>query len=142
MRRKIYTRIDVDTQTGEVMKTSSEYVENNISRFFMGRTTEGIEWLLRFNNITEMQLLIIMLELEVPNNRNIVQFTKLQVEESSAILGVSEPMIKKCLGNLVKNDFVVRITQGNFLVNPYTFYKGGTSELRRRYEEYCKYRVK
>ena len=143
MSRKIFERQIVDVETGEIVRTTSEYVRKNTETFFMGRTTEGIEWLLNFKNLTEVQLLILMLELENKNNKNIITFTKLQLEETSKILNVAEITIKKCIQSLINNDFLVRVTRSNYIANPLTFYKGGTVELKSKLVAYnsCKIRI-
>lgn len=141
-RRKIFEKQVVDVQTGELLSTTSEYVSENTERFFMGRTTEGIEWLLNFNNLTEVQLFLMMIELENPKNKYIIPFSKLQVEESSQILKMSEAMVRKCLTNLVKNNFLARVCSGNYIANPLTFYQGGTKTLKEKVKNFAKYSVK
>ena len=136
--RKIFEKQIIDFETGEIKSEASEYVRYNAERFFMGRTTEGLEWLLSFNNLTELVLFVMMLELEQPKNRHIICFTKLQVKESAQILGVSEAMIRKCLAGLVKNDFLRRVTAGNYVANPTTFYKGQSKEVIVKYKEYLR----
>ena len=134
--RKIFERQIVDQETGEMIKIASEYVSKNNETFFMGRTTEGIEWLLKFNNLTEVQLLILMIELENIKNNYIISFHKMQVQESAKILSVSEITIRKSIANLVTNDFLVRVERGEFLANPLTFYKGGSIQLKSKLKEY------
>ena len=59
-----------------------------------------------------------MVELEVPKNQYIIGFTKLQIDESAKILKVSTKTIERTLTSLVKNNFLVRVARGNYLVNP------------------------
>ncbi len=141
-KRKIFEKQTVDVQTGELISTTAEYVSDNRERFFMGRTTEGIEWMFKFKNLTELQLLIMMMELESQKNRNIITFTNMQVKEAAEIIGVSEAMITKCITNLIKADFLTRVSKSNYLANPLTFYKGGTKELPIKYKTYLSYTVK
>jgi predicted transcriptional regulator len=98
--------------------------------------------LLKFKNLTEIQLLILMLELENYNNKNIISFTKLQTEEAAKILNVAEITIKKCLQSLIANDFLVRVSRSNYLANPLTFYKGGTNELKNKLTSYNSVKIK
>lgn len=136
MKRKIFEKQEVDLQTGEIIKTTSHYSYGNAETFFMGRTTEGLEWLFDFNNLTEIQLLILMIELENPKNNNIITFTGLQVSETAKILGVSEILIKKSIANLIKANFLKRVARANYIANPLCFYKGNSSSLIKRLEFY------
>ena len=140
--RKIFERQTVDVNTGEIVKVTSEYVRRNEETFFMGRTTEGLEWLLKFKNLTEIQLLILMLELENYKNKNVITFTKLQLQEASNILGVAEITIKKCIQSLIANDFLIRVSRSNYLANPLTFYKGGTAELQNKLRVYLDSKIR
>ncbi len=56
MARKVFEKQTVDTATGEVVSIISEFSSKNIEKFFLGRTTEGIEWVRNFNNVTEVYL--------------------------------------------------------------------------------------
>jgi len=78
-------------------------------------------------------------ELENLRNRNIVSFTKMQVEESAAILKVSVPMIKKCLTSLLRKDFLRRVSRSNYAVNPLTFYRGKSKDVLEKYKMYTMY---
>lgn len=136
MKRKIFEKQEVDLQTGEIIKTTSHYSYGNVETFFMGRTTEGLEWLFDFNNLTEIQLLLIMLELENPKNNHIITFTGLQVTETAKILKVSEILIRKSIAGLVKTNFLKRVARANYLANPLCFYKGSSTSLVKRVELY------
>ena len=134
--RKICEIQTIDKDTGEIISTQNRYATYYSETFFMGRTTVGIEWLFSFNNITEMQLLVLMLELEHPKNNYVISFTGLQVTESAKILNVSEIHIRKSLSELCRNDFLKRLCRGNYLANPLCFYKGSSLNLKERVKIY------
>lgn len=134
--RKIFESQLADIATGDVISTTTNYITTHNETFFMGRTTVGLEWLFLFNNIVEMQLLILMLELEHPKNNYVIGFTGMQVKEAAQIMKVSEIHIRKCLSELCKNNFLKRLCRGNYLANPLCFYKGGSLTLKKRIEIY------
>lgn len=142
MKRKIFERQTIDFETGELKISTSEYVSKNVETFFMGRTTQGLEWLLKFNSLTELQVFILLIELENIKNNYVITFTKLQLEETAKILSVAEITIKKVLQQLIKNDFLIRISKSNYLANPLTFYKGGTKELNEKHSNYQKNKIR
>ena len=140
MKRKVFESQTIDYETGEVKSVIIRTVSSDNENFFMGRTTEGLEWLLDFNNLTEMQLLVLMIELENPKNNYIINFTGLQVKETAQMLKVSEIQIKKCLTGLIKNGFLKRVARANYMANPLCFYKGGTNNIMKKYEIFSKIR--
>ncbi len=141
-RRKIFEKQTVDFNTGQIASVDCEYVSDNMERFFMGRTTEGLEWLDGFNNITEVKLFLIMVEMSTPKSNYGIVFTSMQTKGCAEILKVSEGMIVKCITNLVKNDFLIRLSRSNYMANPLTFYQGGTKDLLKRNKIYQSLKVK
>jgi hypothetical protein len=135
-KRKIFESQLVDYETGEIKSVFTRSVIKDEETFVMGRTTEGLDWIKEFNNLVELQLLLIMLELENPKNDYIVSFSGLQVKNAAELLEVSEIYIRKSLTSLLNKNFIRRIYRGNYLVNPLTFYKGGTKVLKHKTKIY------
>lgn len=126
MARKVFEKQTIDLATGEVVSIVSEYSSKNHEKFFLGRTTEGIEWIRNFNNVTEIYLFLAMLSLENTSNNYVITLSAMQINEYSVLFKCSEVYIRKCLQNLIKNDFLVRVAKCNYLANPDTFYMGGS----------------
>lgn len=138
-KRKVFESQTIDLETGEIKSVTTKFVSTNNENFFMSRTTEGLQWITLFNNLTEIQLMMIMIELENPKNNYIVAFTGLQVKESALFLKVSEISIRKCLTKLCESNFLKKICNANYLINPATFYKGGSYSIKQRIQNYNDY---
>lgn len=135
-RRKVFEKQIIDYETGEVSSVISEYTSKNIEKFFLGRTTDGIEWVRKFNNTMELYLFLALLGLESVNNGYVITLTSFQIDEYSKLFKCSVSYVRKCLGKLVENDFLIKVGRCNYLANPDTFYVGGSkvrAEKRLKY---------
>lgn len=133
-KRIIHEQQTVDLDTGEVKTVSTTSLRGNDESFVMGRTTSGYEWLVDLTAL-ELKLLMIMVD-NKGRKDNTIALAGGKVKDIGVALGFSVKTIKNSLRSLRLKGLVKEISRGVYLVDPCTFYSGGTSNWKNMYQEY------
>lgn len=127
-KRKVFEQQTIDLTTGEVIRDVKQFVTGNDETFFMGRTTEGLEWTKNIKTATDIQVLFVMLQFQNQKTNTII-FSPLQIEETAAFYGVTTKTIRNAINSLIANDFLVKIKSSNYIANPLCFYIGRSVDI-------------
>ena len=136
-KRVILEQQVVDIETGEIKKVTSTSVRGNEETFVMGRATEGFEWIKDLTAV-EIKLMMIMTSLKHRED-NLISLTTGKLENISYTLDMKLKSVKAALTSLRKKDLAKQVAKGEYLVNPTTFYTGGTKNWSDMYAEYLAY---
>ena len=136
--RKIYESQVINEVTGEIISTRTVTSRTDAERFLFARTTQGLEWITEFCNLRDLQVLMYLVEFQEPKSR-VIMFTKLQIDECAMFLNCTEKTIRNSISSLIRSGFLKRICSHNYISNPYTFYKGGTSGLQQSIDLWNQY---
>ena len=137
-KRIIHEQQTVDLTTGEVTKVTTSAIRGNDECFVMGRTTAGYEWLQDLTAL-ELKLLIIMVD-NKSRKDNTIPLTDGKIGDIAVALNFSIKTVKNSLRDLRINGLIKEISSGVYLVDPLTFYTGGTNNWKKMYDEYLSVR--
>lgn len=135
-KRKIFEQQTVDVATGEVVSVTTSTVSGNTESFVMGRTTSGYEWLTDLTAL-ELKLLIVLVD-NKGRKDNTVTLSEGKILDICATFDFSTKTVKNALRSMRQKDLVKQVSKGVYLVNPLTFYSGGTNNWKAMQEEYRK----
>jgi hypothetical protein len=132
---KVLEKQVVDFETGEISSITQTYlVKQNNETFVMGRTTDGDEWIFGLNAL-EIQLLFVLCTHKV-HKSNLISITKGFIKELSVKANKAEMTIELCLVELRKKNLIKQVRKGDYLINPITFYTGGSKVWFTIFDEY------
>ena len=133
-KRVTYEQHLVDFETGEVKTSISKTLRGNDESFVMGRTTAGYEWLV---NLTALELKLLMIMVDNKSRKdNTIPLTDGKIEDIAFTLEFSTKTVKNALRSLRIKKLIKEISKGVYLVDPLTFFTGGTNNWKSMYEEY------
>ena len=132
-KKKVFQSTVVDVSTGEVLEERSVFVDAALEQFGMFRTTEGIEWLLELGEV-ELKLLV-MLHLWSDDDGS-VSLSPIRREFVVRKLRTSGRTLRRSLVGLSEKGALLRLSKDDFVVNPSTFFKGGSKELKNKIKNY------
>ena len=115
---------------GLVHKVAAQHAHG---QFGMFRTTEGIEWLLELGEV-ELKLLV-MLHLWSDDDGS-VSLSPIRREFVVRKLRTSGRTLRRSLVGLSEKGALLRLSKDDFVVNPSTFFKGGSKELKNKIKNY------
>lgn len=135
MKKKIiHEQQTVDLETGEIKTVTTSSLRGNDQTFVMGRTTAGYEWL---KNLTALELKLLMIMVDNKSRKdNTIPLTDGKIGDISVSLDFSIKTVKNSLRALRQKRLIKEISKGVYLVDPLTFYTGGTNNWKRMYDEY------
>ena len=126
---KVFERIVIDKETGEVLENSVKYKEKyKKERYTMLRLTEGISWMLKFTG-NEMTLLVLLLEYERPDT-NAIAITPEIRQSIVTFFGKSDRYVRSLFAALDKKDAIRKCSDTMIVINPIYFYKGSSYNLQ------------
>ena len=132
-KKKVFQSTVVDASTGEVLEERSVFVDAVLEQFGMFRTTDGIEWLLELG---EMELkLLVMLHLWSDEDGS-VSLSPVRRKSIMRKMRIHRNTISSALSGLCGKDALLRLGVNDFVVNPSTFFKGGSKELKNKIKNY------
>lgn len=135
MKRKIiHEQQTVDFETGEIKTITSTSLRGNEEVFVMGRTTAGYEWLKDLTAL-ELKLLLVMVD-NKGRKDNTIPLADGKIQDIAYSLGFSMKTVKNALRDLRIKKLIKEISKGVYLVNPLTFYSGGSSNWKNMYQEF------
>jgi hypothetical protein len=138
MKRTVFESQTVDLSTGEIVKTSKVTSDTNVETFGMHRTTEGIAWVYQFKG-NELQCLLTFSHLE-DLKTGVVNLSPLRRKEVAKGLKVSVGSLSRIIKQLEDKDALIRITDGDLILNPQFFYKGSSSKWGDKHKSYLNYK--
>ena len=120
--------------TGELLKDHSIYVTKTGEVFGMYRKTDGLDWLINLTG-NELKLLIILADVSDSADGS-VSLSKVRREKMCNLLGIKGRSLSLLLQELNEKDAIFRINNNDLLVNPATFFRCATNELKQRIQIY------
>ncbi len=133
-KRIIHEQQTVNFETGEVKTVTTSSLRGNEETFVMGRTTAGYEWLKDLIAL-ELKLLMIMVDNKGRKDNTIV-LPDGKIGDIAISLGFSTKTVKNALRTLRLKGLIKEISRGVYLVDPLTFYSGGTNNWKNMHQEY------
>ena len=134
--RVIYTEHVVYVSTGELISSKSVYVSKNDEKFWMFRVTDNPSWIFDLSG-SEFKLLIYLQHYS--NENNYVLLDKQRRVSICDYLGIGGVMLSRLLGSLVRGNYMCRISQNSFMVNPYYLYRCPVRDLRSKMDLYLSF---
>ena len=98
------------------------------------RTTEGLKWISMFKG-QELQMLMLLTHFENINT-HIVSLSPLIREEIRSILKIKPSAFSNIIKELSNKKCLIKLSHSDLLLNPIYFYKGSSSNLKNRIEEF------
>ncbi len=144
MKRKIYEKQIVDTETGEVITSMSVSVSKFNETFLMARNTDALNWLYELTG-NEIKTLVFFTDLEdLQKGENltgetllsICKFTPIERKRLASVLNCSDRFLRRIIASLEKLGWLIKLSNSDYLINPCGFYKGSSKELGKRIVEY------
>lgn len=132
--KKVFQQTTVDGLTGELLKDHSIYVTKTGEVFGMYRKTDGLDWLINLTG-NELKLLIILADISDSADGS-VSLSKVRREKMCNLLGIKGRSLSLLLQELNEKDAIFRINSNDLLVNPATFFRCATNELKQRIQIY------
>ena len=132
--KKVFQQTTVDGLTGELLKDHSIYVTKTGEVFGMYRKTDGLDWLINLTG-NELKLLIILADVSDSADGS-VSLSKVRREKMCNLLGIKGRSLSLLLQELNEKDAIFRINNNDLLVNPATFFRCATNELKQRIQIY------
>ena len=132
--KKVFQQTTVDGLTGELLKDHSIYVTKTVEVFGMYRKTDGLDWLINLTG-NELKLLIILADVSDSADGS-VSLSKVRREKMCNLLGIKGRSLSLLLQKLNAKDAIFRINNNDLLVNPATFFRCATNELKQRIQIY------
>lgn len=133
-KRVIYEQQTVDIETGEVKTVTTSALRGNGETFVMGRTTAGYEWLKDLTAL-ELKLLLVMVD-NKGRKDNTIPLADGKIQDIALGLEFSVKTVKNALRELRIKKLIKEISRGVYLVNPLTFYSGGSNNWKNMYQEF------
>jgi DNA primase len=131
----IHEQQTVDLQTGEIKTVTTTSIRGNDESFVMGRTTAGYEWL---KDLTALELKLLMIMVDNKSRKdNTIPLTDGKIGDIALSLDFSTKTVKNSLRSLRQKKLIKEISRGSYLVDPLTFYTGGTKNWKSMYDEFC-----
>jgi hypothetical protein len=136
-RRNIFHSQTVDLVTGEVVELRRDWISKNGEMFGMYRTTQGLEWIIPFNE-KELKLMMLMQEYSDTGTSYVALSSKRRRDISSFLGFNSARSLTTVIGGLIAKDGIARVGLSNsdFMVNPLCFFKGSSRDIKKRIEKY------
>lgn len=132
--KKVFQQTTVDGLTGELLKVHSIYVTKTGEVFGMYRKTDGLDWLINLTG-NELKLLIILADISDSADGS-VSLSKVRREKICNLLGIKGRSLSLLLQELNEKDAIFRINSNDLRVNPATFFRCATNELKQRIQIY------
>lgn len=135
----VYQREEIDHLTGQVTKQTFEYKINKNNLRFGMFNMESLEWLKKFESLTQMKILFMLLEYE-SHKTGLVIINSSVKKELGDFLGLNLRAITAAISSLVENDCLVRVKRGEYMINPNIIYQGGTAKWNEKFDKYNEYK--
>lgn len=133
-KKRTFQSLVVDEVTGEILKSVTHYLNSSHEMFGMYRKTDGMDWIFSLSG-NELKLLIMMSDISRFEDGS-VSLSKQIRGSICAILKIGKRQLAVLLDGLNKKDAIFRVNNNDFIINPATFFKCGTSELKKRIIDY------
>ena len=133
-KRIIYEQQTVDVTTGELLTVTKSSIKGNDESFVMGRTTAGYEWLIDLTAL-ELKLLMIMVD-NKGRKDNTIALTGGKIQDIGIALNFSCKTIKNALRTMRQKRLIKEVSRGVYLVDPSTFFSGGTNNWKKMNAEF------
>lgn len=137
--KKVFSSVVVDGKTGEILESRSVFVNSALEQFGMFRTTDGIEWLIE---LSEIEIKILALFHVWSEDSGAIQFTPVKRDFVLRKLNISAPTLSRGISGLIKKGTVLRMGRFDFIINPATFFKGSSKELKVKINNYIELKRK
>lgn len=142
MKRKIYEKQIVDTDTGELISLSTVSVSKFYETFLMARTTDALNWIYELTG-NEIKTIIFFSDLEeIPKAevKEVVlypcKYTLLERKRLAEILKCTDRYLRRVIQGLIDKGWLIKLTESDYLLNPNGFYKGSSKEIVGRIRKY------
>lgn len=136
-KRIIHEQQTIDITTGELLTVTKSSIRGNDETFIMGRTTYGYEWL---KDLTALELKLLMIMVDNKGRKdNTIALTGGKIEDIGFTLNFSSKTVKNALRTMRQKGLIKEINRGVYLVDPSTFFSGGTIYWKSMYEEFSSF---
>ena len=132
-KRVIFESQIIDCETGEVKSVTTTSVIKT-ETFGMHRSTEGIEWVIEFQG-REIQMLMVLNHFENIKSK-IVNLSPLLRKELMDKFKITKSTLSTLFKQMEDKKQLLRLTSNDILLNPSYFYKGSSSDLRLRIDQF------
>jgi len=133
-KRIIHEQQTINVTTGELLTITKSSLRGNDETFIMGRTTSGYEWL---KDLTALELKLLMIMVDNKGRKdNTIPLTGGKIEDIGFTLNFSSKTVKNALRTMRQKGLIKEINRGVYLVDPCTFFSGGTNNWKKMYEEF------
>lgn len=123
----------VDIETGEIIE-GREAV-----RYSCFRHTDGIVWVshVNFSQLKAMHFLSWKMA-----NDGVIRLVGKKKQDMMEFLGVGERQYNRILKQLIALDLICRVSNGEYMVNPYAIFRGTSSSFRSIVSRYNEHKYK
>lgn len=135
--RKIFQQVRVDGNDN-IIESITMYVSRTTETFGMYRKSDGLDWLISMTG-NEIKLLIILSDVSDSQDGS-VSLSPVKRQNICSMLGIGTRQLAQLIASLEKRDALFRINYHDFIINPATFFRCTTNELKKRIIDY--YEVK
>jgi hypothetical protein len=134
-KRIVHEQQTIDVTTGEVLTVKKSSLRGNDESFVMGRTTAGYEWL---KDLTALELKLMMIMVDNKSRKdNTIPLAGGKIDDIAHGLDFSVKTIMNTLRSLRIKGMIKEISRGVYLVDPLTFFSGGTNNWKSMHDEFC-----
>lgn len=137
MKRKIFEQQIIDVTTGEITSVTQVTVSKFNETFVMGRTTDGLEWLVDLSG-NEIKLLMFLTEIEDLKTK-LTYLTPTIRKYLMERMKIGKNMLSKLIAGLEQKELLVRISNSEISLNPKCFYKGSSKDITKRILDFEKF---
>ena len=130
--RKIVERVVVDAMTGQVLDSQISFVKWQSQRFFMMRTTYGVEFLM---GLSKVELVLFFMLSCFADGNGLVSLYKDRKIKLCDKLGVSSRSLRRSIVSLVEGGLLKQMGD-ELMINPNYVFKCSTKDLKDRINKY------
>lgn len=133
--RKVFQQVCLDGNQN-VIESISTYVFRTNEVFGMYRKTDGLGWLIDMAG-NEIKLLIVLSDISDSVDGS-VSLSPVKRKNICSLLKIGSRQLAQLISSLEKRDALIRINYNDFMINPATFFRCTTNELKKRIVDYYK----
>ena len=131
--RKVFQQVRLDGNQN-IIESISTYVFKNSEVFGMYRKTDGLGWLMDMSG-NEIKLLVVLNDISDSSDGS-VSLSPVKRKNICSLLKVKSRQLAQLISSLEAKDAIIRINYNDFMINPATFFRCSTNELKKRILEY------
>lgn len=131
--RKVFQQVTLDS-SNNLVESITMYVSRTTETFGMYRKSDGLDWLMSMSG-NEIKLLIILSDVSDSQDGS-VSLSPVKRQNICSMLGVGVRQLAQLIASLEARDALFRINYHDFIINPATFFRCTTNELKKRIIDY------